>query len=73
MLLPTSSLFDEFRLPPLPPYFLTERLRAGGVRLAALLSGGAVLEAEEAGLAVVVAVALLPLLLPVDRQARPES
>ena len=43
------------------------------MRLTALLSGGAVLEAEEAGLAVVVAVALLALLLPVDRQARPES
>ena len=70
LLLSTSSFlhhspFDEFRL--------TERLRAGGVRLAALLSGGGVREAEEAGLAVVVAVALLALLLPVDRQARPEA
>ena len=46
-------------------------MRALGVRLAGLLS--VVLEAEEAGLAVVVAVALLALLLPVDRQARPES
>ena len=52
---------------------LTQSLRACRVRLTALLSGGAVLEAEEAGLAVVVSVALLPLLLAVDREAGPES
>ena len=79
-----SQPFDPFAvknlLPPssLLPFFadqikLTQSLRACRVRLTALLSGGAVLEAEEAGLAVVVAVALLALLLPVDRQARPES
>ena len=79
-----SQPFDPFAvknlLPPssLLPFFadqikLTQSLRACRVRLTALLSGGAVLEAEEAGLAVVVSVAVLALLLAVDRQAGPES
>ena len=52
---------------------LTQSLRAGRVRLTALHSGGAVLEAEEAGLAVVVSVAVLALLLAVEREAGSET
>ena len=74
-----SQPFDPFAVKNLLlPFFadqikLTQSLRACRVRLTALLSGGAVLEAEEAGLAVVVSVAVLALLLAVDRQAGPES
>ena len=79
--LSTLSLSRIYSLPlpfSLLPFFadqikLTQSLRACRVRLTALLSGGAVLEAEEAGLAVVVSVAVLALLLAVDRQAGPES
>ena len=48
---------------------LTEPLSSGNGRLAGLLSAESVLEAEEAGLAVVVAEASLALLLAVDRHA----
>ena len=55
------------------PNWLTQGLRAGSVRLAALLSGGSVAEAEEAGFAIVVSEALLALLLAVDREAGTET